>query len=252
MYFDTHMHFNSEEMYPNIDTYIENCMNNKVTMMTVVGYDMETSRRAIEIAQKYEFIYAAVGIGPNDCLNTTQEDLDELDIMLTQDKVVALGEIGLDYYWDDVPKERQHEMFLKQLELAKKHNKPVVIHSRDALQDTFDMLKASQHYGIMHCYSGSYEMAKEFVKIGFYISLAGPVTFKNGRKQKEVAKGIDIDHLLIETDSPYLAPVPFRGKRNEPANVIYVAKEIANQKGMDVEDVARITTFNAKKVFGIK
>ncbi len=252
MFFDSHVHLNSEQLSQDVDFFVQNALNNGVTNMVCVGYDLPSSRKAIEIAQAYDFIYAAVGISPNDCLNTTDEDLQEIDSMLNSDKVVALGEIGLDYYWDDVPRDKQQEVFAKQIQLAKKHNLPLVIHARDALRDTYDLLKAGQHYGIMHCYSGSVEMAREFIKIGFYISLAGPVTFKNAKTPKEVAKNIDINHLLIETDCPYLTPHPFRGKLNEPANVVYIAKEIAMQKSMEIEDVARITTFNAKKVFGIK
>lgn len=252
MYFDSHCHLNSEELFGKLDEYIQHALSNGVENMMVVGYDLLSSQRAIEIADQYDFIYAAVGIGPNDCLNTTDDDLRQIDMMLSHDKVVALGEVGLDYYWDDVPRDKQQEVFRKQIELAKMHNVPLVIHSRDALSDTYDLLKAGQHYGIMHCYSGSVEMAERFIGIGFYISLAGPVTFKNARVPKEVATKIDINRLLIETDCPYLTPHPYRGKLNEPANVMYIAMEIAKLKSMEIEDVARITTFNAKRVLGIK
>lgn len=252
MYFDTHVHLNSDQLFENLDGFIHHALENGVENMMVVGYDLPSSKRAVEIASAYDFIYAAVGIGPNDCLNTTDEDLRQIDMMLTHEKVVALGEVGLDYYWDEVPKSKQQEVFRKQIELSKKHNVPLVIHSRDALSDTYELLKAGQHYGIMHCYSGSYEMAERFINIGFYISLAGPVTFKNARVPKEVATKIDINKLLIETDCPYLTPHPYRGKLNEPANVMYIAMEIAKLKSMEIEDVARITTFNAKSVLGIK
>lgn len=252
MYFNTHSHLNSEQLYENRDLYIRNALSNEVDYITVVGYDMESSRKAVSIANEYPFIYATVGISPNDCLETTDEDLKEIELLLQDHRVVALGEIGLDYHWDDVPRDKQKDIFLKQIDIAKKYNKPIVIHARDAYEDTYNILKASKHYGIMHCYSGSVEMAKRYVDLGFMISLAGPVTFKNAKVPKEVAKAIGIDHLLIETDCPYLTPHPFRGKLNEPANVVYIAKEIAKLKSMEVEDVARITTFNAKKVFGIK
>lgn len=252
MYFDTHVHLNSDQLFENLDGFIHHALENGVENMMVVGYDLPSSKRAVEIASAYDFIYAAVGIGPNDCLNTTDEDLRQIDMMLTHEKVVALGEVGLDYYWDEVTKSKQQEVFRKQIELSKKHNVPLVIHSRDALSDTYELLKAGQHYGIMHCYSGSYEMAERFINIGFYISLAGPVTFKNARVPKEVATKIDINKLLIETDCPYLTPHPYRGKLNEPANVMYIAMEIAKLKSMEIEDVARITTFNAKSVLGIK
>ena len=252
MYFNTHSHLNSSQLYEQRDIYIKNALENNVNYITIAGYDLESSRRAVEIANEYSFIYATVGISPNDCLNTTDEDLKEIEMLLQNHRVVALGEIGLDYYWDDVPKDKQKDVFLKQIEIAKKYDKPIVIHARDAYEDTYNILKEAKHYGIMHCYSGSVEMAERYVKIGFIISLAGPVTFKNAKVPKEVARAIGIDHLLIETDCPYLTPHPFRGKLNEPANVVYIAQEVAKLKNMEIEDVARITTFNAKKVFGIK
>lgn len=252
MYFDTHCHLNSEALYPEHDKFIDHALQQQVNHMVVVGYDMDSSAKAVELAKQYDFIYAAVGIGPNDCLKTTDEDLKVIEEYLKEPEVVALGEIGLDYHWDDVGKDRQKEMFQKQMDLAKTYQKPVIIHCRDAYEDTFQILEANGHPGIMHCYSGSAQMAERFIKLGFYISLAGPVTFKNAKVPKDVAEKISLDHLLIETDCPYLTPHPYRGKLNEPANVVYIAKEIAKLKNMEIEDVARMTTFNAKKVFGIK
>lgn len=252
MYFDTHCHLNSEQLYENRDEFIKHALDNQVEMMVVVGYDLESSKKAVEIAKEHSFIYAAVGIGPNDCLNTTTQDLQIIDEYLNEPKVVALGEIGLDYYWDDVPSDKQKEIFQQQVDLAKKHQKPIIIHCRDAYEDTYEVLKRNGHPGIMHCYSGSVEMAKRFIDLGFYISLAGPVTFKNARVPKDVAEKIGLEHLLIETDCPYLTPQPYRGSLNEPANVVYIAQEIAKLKNMEIESVASQTTFNAKKVFGIK
>lgn len=252
MYFDTHCHLNSEQLYENKDEFIKHALDNHVEMMVVVGYDLESSKKAVEIAKEYPFIYAAVGIGPNDCLNTTTQDLQIIDEYLNEPKVVALGEIGLDYYWDDVPSDKQKDIFQQQVDLAKKHQKPIIIHCRDAYEDTYEVLKRNGHPGIMHCYSGSVEMAKRFIDLGFYISLAGPVTFKNARVPKDVAEKIGLEHLLIETDCPYLTPPPYRGTLNEPANVVYIAQEIAKLKNMEIESVASQTTFNAKKVFGIK
>lgn len=252
MYFNTHSHLNSEELYENRDVFIQNALNNQVSYIVVAGYDLESSYKAVSIAHEYPFIYATVGISPNDCLNTNDDDLKEIEVLLQDPKVVALGEIGLDYYWDEVPRSKQKDIFIKQIEIAKRYQKPIVIHARDAYEDTYDILKEASYYGIMHCYSGSTEMAKRFIEIGFDISLAGPVTFKNARVPKQVATEIDINHLLIETDCPYLTPHPYRGKLNEPANVVYIAQEIANLKGMVIEDIGRITTFNAKKIFGIK
>ena len=208
MYFDTHCHLNSEQLYENRDEFIKHALDNQVEMMVVVGYDLESSKKAVEIAKEHSFIYAAVGIGPNDCLNTTTQDLQIIDEYLNEPKVVALGEIGLDYYWDDVPSDKQKEIFQQQVDLAKKHQKPIIIHCRDAYEDTYEVLKRNGHPGIMHCYSGSVEMAKRFIDLGFYISLAGPVTFKNARVPKDVAEKIGLEHLLIETDCPYLTPHP--------------------------------------------
>ena len=190
MYFDTHCHLNSEQLYENRDEFIKHALDNQVEMMVVVGYDLESSKKAVEIAKEHSFIYAAVGIGPNDCLNTTTQDLQIIDEYLNEPKVVALGEIGLDYYWDDVPSDRQKEIFQQQVDLAKKHQKPIIIHCRDAYEDTYEVLKRNGHPGIMHCYSGSVEMAKRFIDLGFYISLAGPVTFKNARVPKFFSSSI--------------------------------------------------------------
>ena len=252
MYFNTHTHLNSKELYSQRDIFIKHALDNNVDYIVVAGYDLPSSKYAVEIAQEYPFIYATVGISPNDCLETTDADLNEIEALLQNPCVVALGEIVLDYYWEDVPHDKQKDIFQKQIDIAKKHDKPIVIHARDAYEDTYRILKQAAHRGIMHCYSGSVEMAKRYIEIGFEISLAGPVTFKNARVPKEVATVIGIDHLMIETDCPYLAPHPFRGKLNEPANVVYIAQEIAKLKNMEIEDVARITTFNAKRMFGIK
>lgn len=252
MYFNTHTHLNSKELYSQRDIFIKHALDNNVDYIVVAGYDLPSSKYAVEIAQEYPFIYATVGISPNDCLETTDADLNEIEALLQNPCVVALGEIGLDYYWEDVPHDKQKDIFQKQIDIAKKHDKPIVIHARDAYEDTYRILKQAAHRGIMHCYSGSVEMAKRYIEIGFEISLAGPVTFKNARVPKEVATVIGIDHLMIETDCPYLAPHPFRGKLNEPANVVYIAQEIAKLKNMEIENVASATTFNAKKLFGIK
>jgi TatD DNase family protein len=252
MYFNSHTHLNSEQLFEHRDMYIHNALEKEVSLIVVAGYDLESSQRAVKIAHEYSFIYATVGISPNDCLNTSDDDLKRIEELLKDPRVVAVGEIGLDYYWDDVPRDKQKDVFQKQIAIAKKHNKPIMIHARDAYEDTYDILKQAAHRGVMHCYSGSVEMAKRYIDIGFYISLAGPVTFKNAKVPKDVAKHIGIDHLMIETDCPYLTPHPFRGKLNEPANVVYIAQEIAKLKNMEIEDVARITTFNAKELFGIK
>lgn len=254
MLFDTHVHLNNDKLLKDLDHYLDDALTHGVTHMVTVGYDLESSYKAIEIASKYKNVYAAVGIHPTECLDTTSQDLDKIQEMLAHPKVVALGEIGLDYYWDSVPHDRQKEIFIKQIAIAKLCNKPVVIHSRDALKDTYDILKQediTQIGGIMHCYPGSSEMAREFIKLNMYISLAGPVTFKNGRVAKEVAKTIPLDHLLIETDCPYLSPEPYRGKLNTPAHVRFVCQTIAQLNNISFEEVAKITFNNARKVFKI-
>ena len=252
MYFDTHVHINSGELYENHELFINNALDKNVNMMVVVGYDLASSKVAVELANRYETVYAAVGIGPNDCKNTTQHDVNTLEQYMNNPNVVAIGEIGLDYYWDEVSKEQQEKVLMMQVELAKKYDLPIIIHCRDAYEDMYNVLQRIGHRGIMHCYSGSVEMAKRYIDCGFYISLAGPVTFKNAKTPKDVAANINIDNLLIETDCPYLTPHPHRGKLNEPANVVYIAQEIAKLKNMEIESVARKTTFNAKKIFGIK
>ena len=197
MYFNTHTHLNSKELYSQRDIFIKHALDNNVDYIVVAGYDLPSSKYAVEIAQEYPFIYATVGISPNDCLETTDADLNEIEALLQNPCVVALGEIGLDYYWEDVPHDKQKDIFQKQIDIAKKHDKPIVIHARDAYEDTYRILKQAAHRGIMHCYSGSVEMAKRYIEIGFEISLAGPVTFKNARVPKEVATVIGIDHLMI-------------------------------------------------------
>lgn len=251
MYFDTHCHLNSEEMFENRRAFIEKAREADVQTFCVVGYNLISSQRAVQIAHEYKDVYAVVGIGPEDCLETDEKELQLLEALLKDEKVVALGEIGLDYHWDTVPKEKQMTIFKAQLELAQRYQLPVVIHSRDALKDTYDILKEAKAHGVMHCYSGSAQMALDFIEIGFMISLAGPVTFKNARVPKEVALKVPLDSLLIETDSPYLTPHPFRGKPNDSSYVPLVAKEIARIKGIDEKLVAKQTTQNAYRIFNI-
>lgn len=251
MYFDTHVHINSEQLYNDHFNYVQRAISHGVDYMVIVGYDLESSKLAVELANQYENLYAAVGIGPNNCNDITNEEFDEIEKLLKNKKVVAIGEIGLDYYYDYVDKEVQISVLKKQLKLASKYNLPVVIHCRDSYEDMYSCLSNAKQEGIMHCYSGSVEMAKRFIDIGFYISLAGPVTFKNAKIAKEVAKQIDLSNLVIETDCPYLTPEPFRGRVNEPANVIYIAEEIARLKKISIEVVAKVTTSNAKKIFNI-
>ncbi|WP_307414101.1 TatD family hydrolase [Neobacillus ginsengisoli] len=254
MLFDTHVHLNAEQYDEDLEEVIERAREEGVHNMVVVGFDRPTIQRAMELAESYEFIYACVGWHPVDAIDMTDEDLLWIEELAAHPKVVAIGEMGLDYHWDKSPKDIQKEVFRKQIRLAKKVKLPIVIHNREATADIVEILKeegAEEVGGIMHCFSGSPEVAKECVKINFYISLGGPVTFKNAKKPKDVAAEIPLDKLLIETDCPYLAPHPYRGKRNEPSYVKLVAEEIAAIKGVSFEEVAEATTQNAKKLFAI-
>ncbi|MDQ1143351.1 TatD DNase family protein [Bacillus sp. SORGH_AS 510] len=255
MLFDTHVHLNADQYDEDLEEVIARAQEAGVTNMVVVGFDRLTITRAMELVEQYDFLYACVGWHPVDAIDMTEEDLEWIEELASHPKVVAIGEMGLDYHWDKSPKEIQKEVFRKQIRLAKKVKLPIVIHNREATADIVEILKeeeAEEVGGIMHCFSGSPEVAKECVKMNFYISLGGPVTFKNAKKPKEVAAEIPLDQLLIETDCPYLAPHPYRGKRNEPGYVRLVAEEIAEIKGLTLEEVAEATTRNAKKVFAIK
>lgn len=255
MLFDTHVHLNAEQFNEDLQEVIDRAIAEGVTNMVVVGFDEITIKKALELAENYDFLYASVGWHPVDAIDMTQEHLDWLKELASHPKVVALGEMGLDYYWDKSPKEIQKEVFRKQIRLAKEVQLPIIIHNRDATADIVEILKeenAGEVGGIMHCFSGSVETALECVEMNFLISLGGPVTFKNAKKPKEVAEALPLDRLLVETDCPYLTPHPYRGKRNEPAYVKLVAEQIAELKGLTFEEVAEETARNAKKLFGIK
>ncbi|PLT27763.1 TatD family hydrolase [Peribacillus deserti] len=254
MLFDTHAHLNDEQFNEDLTEVIERAKAEGVSQIVVVGFDRPTINRAMELCETYDFIYAAVGWHPVDAIDLTEEDLKWIEELAAHPRVVAIGEMGLDYHWDKSPKDIQKEVFKKQIRLAKRVKLPIIIHNRDATADIVEILKeenAAEVGGIMHCFSGSAETAKECVNMNFYISLGGPVTFKNAKKPKEVAQEIPLEKLLIETDCPYLAPHPNRGKRNEPAYVKLVAEQIAELKGISLEEVAEATTRNARKLFGI-
>ncbi|MGM0877662.1 MAG: TatD family hydrolase [Bacillota bacterium] len=254
MLFDTHAHLNAIQYEEDLEEVIQRAKSEDVTDIVVVGFDRDTIKRAMELTEKYEMIYAAVGWHPVDAIDMTDDDLVWIKELASHPKVVAIGEMGLDYYWDKSPKDIQKEVFRKQIQLAKEVQLPIIIHNRDATEDVVKILQeenASEVGGIMHCFTGSLEVAKQCIDMNFYLSFGGPVTFKNAKKPKEVAKEIPIDRLLIETDCPYLTPHPFRGKRNEPSYVKYVAEQIAELRALSVEEVARKTSDNAKKLFGI-
>lgn len=252
MFIDTHVHLNADQFQEDLQEVIDRAHAAKVEKMIVVGFDRKTIERAMELVEKYESLYAVLGWHPVDAIDCTEEDLAWIEELTHHPKVVGIGETGLDYHWDKSPKEIQQELFRKQIRLAQKTNLPIIIHNREATGDVVRILReenAKTVGGIMHCFSGSVETALECIKMNFMISLGGPVTFKNARMPKKVAKEIPLEHLLIETDAPYLAPHPYRGKRNEPSLVPLVAEEIARLKEIPVEEVAKATTENAKKLF---
>lgn len=255
MLFDTHAHLNAEQFADDQDEVIRRAKENGVGKIVNIGFNRETIPSSLALAEKYDFIYTAVGWHPQDAKDMREEDFDWLRELSKHEKVVAIGEIGLDYYWDTSPKDVQQKIFRQQIQLAKELNMPIIIHDREAHQDIVDILrqeKASEVGGIMHCFSGSLEMAKECLEMNFYISFGGPITFKNAKKPKEIAKEIPLDRLLIETDCPYLTPEPFRGKRNETGYVKYVAESIAQLREMEVNELVNVTYDNAVKLFKLK
>ena len=256
--FDSHSHYNDEKFDTDRELIIKETLSNGVSNFIVAGYNIESSKKAIEIAKEYEGIFAIVGISPNDLKDMDTDDIDnnisEIEELTDNDKVVAIGEIGLDYYWNKENKELQKQVFIKQIELANKKNLPIVIHTRDATIDTINILKENNviKKGIFHCCPLNMELIKEAIKLEFYISLSGVITFKNVKNAEEIINMIPGDKLLIETDSPYLSPEPMIGKRNNSMNVKYVAEKIANVKNKKLEEIADITSDNAKRIFNIK
>lgn len=252
MLIDTHTHINAEQFGEDVEATIERARAVGVSPMLVVGFDTPTIDRAIELAEAYEDVYAIVGWHPVDAIDCTEAELVRIEALMAHPKVMALGEIGLDYHWDKSPKHVQQRVFRQQIAIAKRTNMPIVIHNREATADVLDLLEeehAEVVGGVFHSYSMSVELLERCLKLNFYISLGGPVTFKNAKVPKEVAKQVPLDRLLVETDCPYLTPTPFRGKRNEPAYVTYVAEEIAALRGMPYEALAEATTANAKRLF---
>lgn len=248
---DTHTHIYDEHFEEDFDTVMKN-IEEQMEGIVSIGFDPESSKKSIELANKYSFVHAVIGVHPVDIKKYNDEVEKELEkLAFTEKKVVAIGEIGLDYHWTEDPEEVQKEGFRKQIELAERVKLPIVIHTREALQDTLDILREYKNVGgILHCYPGSYEAVKPFLD-RYYIGVGGTVTFKNNRKTKELVKELSLDKIVLETDCPYLTPVPFRGKRNEPVYTKYVAEEIARIKEISVEEVINITTENAKKVYSI-
>ena len=255
--FDSHAHLEDEKFDEDRDTIIEEIHKSDVEKFVSAGYSLEGSKKAIELSQKYDFIYATVGISPNDIPQTKEElwkMLEEIENLGKTKKVVAIGEIGLDYYWNTDNKELQTKAFIEQIKLANELDLPIQIHTRDAVMDTLEILKANsvKNGGIFHCCPFNRELVKEGLKLGFYISFAGPTTFKNSKNAPEIIDMIPIDRMLIETDSPYLSPEPVRGRRNIPANVKHIAQKIADVKNMPIENVAKMTFENTCRIFKIE
>ncbi|WP_099158910.1 TatD family hydrolase [Virgibacillus ndiopensis] len=255
MLFDTHVHLNATQFTEDRNEVIKRAFDTGIKYMVVVGFDRETIPLAIEIAEQNETIYAAVGWHPVDAIDMTDAELAWIEELSSHPKVVAIGEMGLDYHWDKSPKEVQKEVFRKQIRLAKKVNMPIIIHNREATEDIIEIMQeedAKQVGGIMHCYNDSARYVQTCLDMNFYISLGGPVTFKNAPLPKEVAQQVPLDRLLVETDAPFLAPHPNRGKRNEPAYVKLVAEKIAELREMSFDEISKITTENAFSLFNIK
>lgn len=255
MFTDSHTHMDNQSFNEDRHEALMRAYEAGVTRIVNIGFNRETIPTTLQLSRDYDFIYAAIGWHPQDASDMTPADLDELEVLCKEPKVVAIGEIGLDYYWDTSPKDVQQEVFRQQIRLARKIGKPIIIHNREAHQDILTVLKeekAAEVGGIMHCFTGSWETAKQCLDMNFYISFGGPITFKNAKQPKEVLAQIPLDRLLIETDAPYLTPHPYRGKRNETSYVKLVAEGAAEIKGISVEELARVTTDNAIRLLGMK
>lgn len=254
MIFETHAHYDDKAFDGDRDALLSAMRENGIEYIVNVGANLKSTAASIELAQKYPFIYAAAGVHPSDSGELCEENFELLKKQCLAEKVVAVGEIGLDYYWDTAEHSTQKFWFERQLDLAREVKKPVIIHSRDAAKDTFDIMaakNAGEIGGVVHCYSYSPEMALDYVEMGFYIGIGGVVTFQNAKKLKEVAEAVPIERILLETDSPYLAPAPNRGKRNTSLNLPYIAQKIAEIKGMPYDELVKITAENAKKLYKI-
>lgn len=254
--FDSHSHLNDEKFDEDREEQIKKIRESGVSNFITAGYSVESSKKALEIAKKYDFIYTTAGVSPNDIPQTEEElwkQLAEIEKIVekNKEKICAIGEIGLDYYWNTDNKELQKKAFIEQIKIANKYNLPIVIHTREAVMDTLQILKENKvtKTGVFHCCPQNRELIKEGLKLGFYISFAGPITFKNSKNAEEMINLVPNDRILIETDSPYLAPEPVRGTRNTPANVKYIAQKIADVKGLTLEEVEKITFENTKNIF---
>ncbi len=254
MIFDTHAHYDDEAFDEDRDQLLSSFSTNGIQAVVNIGASIQTTKSTLELTRRYAFVYGAAGVHPNETGELNDHLLDWLKDMARQPKVVAVGEIGLDYYWDEPEREIQKHWFVRQLRLAREVGLPVVIHSRDAAKDTLDIMKeqrAGDMGGVIHCFSYGVELAREYLSMGFYIGVGGVLTFKNAKKLKEVVEYMPMERLVLETDCPYLAPVPFRGKRNSSLNLPYVVQAVSQIKRIPEEEVIRITNENAKKLYGL-
>ena len=254
MIFETHAHYDDERFTEDQDALIKSMPEKGIGRIINVGSSIESTKTTLELAKKYDYVYAAVGVHPSDIDGLNEDTFAWLKEQTAWEKTVAIGEIGLDYYWDNEPEvqERQREWFRRQMELAREVNLPVIIHSRDAAEDTMRLIKeihAQEIPGVIHCYSYSREMAQEFIKMGYYIGVGGVVTFKNAKKLKETVEAIPLERILLETDCPYMAPEPHRGTRNDSSNIPYVIAKIAELKQVSEAEVERVTEQNARTLF---
>ena len=250
MYFESHAHYDDRRFREDREELLTHLPSCGIDYVVNIGCDVKSSKQSIRLAEKYDYIYATVGIHPHELYDMSSQTIAELRRLSAHKKVVAIGEIGLDYYYDTHPRELQQFWFRQQLRLAEELQKPVVIHSRDASQETFDIIKSSSvRQGVIHCYSGAWQMAMDYVDMGFYIGVGGVVTFSNAQKLVEVVEHVPLEKILIETDSPYLAPNPNRGKRNDSRNLEYIVNKIAKIKNLSPENVAKVTQDNAKSLF---
>lgn len=252
MIFDTHAHYDDEAFNEDRDELLRSLAGHGIEAVVNVGASIQSTKNTLELIKKYPFVYGAVGVHPNETAELTEPLMDWLKAVSSAEKVVAIGEIGLDYYWNEPEPQVQKHWFVRQLALARETGLPVIIHSRDAAKDTLDIMKA-EHAGdmggVIHCFSYSLEMAREYLNMGFYLGIGGVLTFKNARKLKEVVEYMPVDRIVLETDCPYLAPVPNRGKRNSSLYLPYVAEAVSQIKGVPVDEVIAITTENARRMY---
>ena len=248
MFIDTHCHlFN--EYYENIEDIIRKCKDNNIKRIIVSGVDRKTNMEVLELTQKYDMVYGSIGFHPTELKDFCYDDLDWLEEHINDDKIVAVGEIGLDYHYDDTDKELQMDVLKRQLQIAKKYDKPIIFHSRDSIGDTYNILEEYKLRGSIHCFSGSVEMARKFTNLGYMIGVGGVVTYKNSKVLKEVVKDTDLSYILLETDAPYLSPELFRGTRNDSSRIPVIAQVIADLKDTSILDISRVSTDNAERLF---